>query len=177
MNEREVSEKFVAWIGDVAGIADDAVHRYPYPVANVLGAPPIVAGVVDRKHNAPADDEEVRRYFPQLQIQQVEWLRIFDCSATIMVEIEETSVDAEAAEAAARETVQQLQGFGAALEADAWADYSLGERLGSGPASAFISPAIAFDYSAVFRELDGGARGRVMSIEATIGEPIDLEPE
>lgn len=173
MNERDVSEKFVAWIGDVAGVVDDAVHRYPYPVANVLGAPPIVAGVVDRKHNAPADDTELRRYFPVLQVQEVEWLRVFDCSATIMVEIEEATVDAEAAEAAARATVQQLQGFGAALEADAWADYTLGGRLGDG----FVSPALAFDYSAVFRELDGGARGRVMSIEAMIGEPIDVEPE
>jgi hypothetical protein len=173
VNERDVSEKFVDWIGDVCGIADDAVHRYPYPVANVLGAPPIVAGVVDRKHNAPAEDEELRRYFPALQIQQVEWLRVFDSSATIMVEIEEATKGAAAAEAAARATVQQLQAFGALLEADAWADYTLGGRLGDG----FVSPALAFDYSAVFRELDGGARGRVMSIEATIGEPIDLEPE
>lgn len=177
MDERYVSEKWVDWIGSVTGIPAPA--RYAYPVANVLAAPPIVAGVVDRKRTASAADEEAALLFPQfLSLQQVEWVRVFECSATILVEAEPEEVAAEAAEDAAKAAFQQLQAWGAELEASAWADDSLGERLGADPQTAgFISPALAFDYTPVYRELDDGTRGRTFVIAANIAEVIDLEPE
>jgi hypothetical protein len=176
MNERQVSEAVVDWIGDIAGIADDDNHRFTYPVANVLGSPPIVAGVVDRKRLAPAVDELATLLFPQLAMQQAVWVRVFECSASIMVEVEEDA-DAEAAEAIARTQFQALQAFGAALEADAWADDSLSARLGTGPTAAFISPSLVFDYTPVFRELEDGTRGRTMVVEVRVGEVVHGEPE
>lgn len=163
MNEKEVSLAFVDWLGDLTGIPDDANHRYAYPVANVLGAPPIVAGIVDLKRTAPV--AQTLDLFPQLELQQHVWVRVFECSATIMVEVE-SHTNPITAEAEAKTQFQQLQTWGAALEASAWADDSLGSRV------PFISPALSFDYTPVFRELDDGTRGRTFVIEARIGELI-----
>lgn len=161
MNEQEVTQAVVDWIGDELGIPPEA--RYPYPVAVKTGpvtdTQPDVAGMVERKRIMLTPDAQA--IFPYQQLQQIgELFRVFDVSASVMLSPGND-------EGSARATFEALQEAGRKLEVSALADARLGERV------PMISPAITFDYSSVYAEDSAGVTGRIMVCALTVGEPID----
>lgn len=159
MNEQQVSAALAEWIADELSIAPEST--YAYPVATKLGPLPDVAAIVDRKRLAYA--QTLVDVFPYLELQQHQLVRVFECSASVMVEVQQTEDSAKA-------KFEQLQGYGAAIEVALLDDPTLGERV------PFASPFLVVDYSPVFGETEDGTRGRLVTIECVIGELID-EPD
>lgn len=162
MNERDVTEAVTAWLG--AECAIPATSQYPYPVASKMHGLPDVACIVERKRVTFSRD--VADSFPQLQLQQHVWVRVFDVAWSIMVGVEDDA-DPDVAEQQALALFQSLQNYGAILEASAAKDDTLGSRV------PMVSPQISFDYSPVFGETEDGTRGRVLVGALTIAEVID----
>lgn len=148
MTEQEVSEAVAAW---VQATCPDIETSYSYPVASKLGALPDVVAFCSRKAVGPNHPE-----FPFSELQQV-WMRVFNVEVSIMVEADG---DGETAH-------QQLQTFGAALEASLEQDATLGGQV------EMTSPQAEFDYSTPFAEYDDGTRGRLLFVTLTVGELVN----
>ena len=158
MNEAQVTAAVIAWAD---ALIDEIETTYDYPAAQVTGALPDLACEVLHKRIVRGDADR----FPFTQIQAA-WLRVFDCQISIMV-------DAGKTEAQSRTAHLQLYDFGEAIELAVRSDAELGGELAEG---CFASPIMDFDYSLPFAERPGGVRGRIMTVEFSVGELIE-EPE
>lgn len=156
MNEAQVTTAVVTWAADLLGIET----TYDYPAASLTGPLPDLACEVLHKRISTGSAETDR--FPFAAIQQA-WLRVFDCQLSIMVDAGSTADDERTAH-------QQLYGYGEALEA-IMADAELDGNLTEG---CFASPLIDADYSLPFAQRPQGARGRIMTVDLSVAELIEI---
>lgn len=169
MKIEEVAAAFVGWIGDELDIPETA--RYPYPVMVKLGPmtsmqPDVAAHVLQKRIVRGAS---VRDEFPLLGVEQIELVRVFDVTASIMLATQiDPDDDSPGGDDVAAEVHARLSGYADKLEASAANDVTLGNRMG---AEGMISPAMSFDLSTVFDEDEAGTRGRLLVATFTVAEP------
>jgi len=95
--------------------------------------------------------------FPWEDIQQT-WIMVYRCQLSFMVDNGDPKAAAE-----------QLRGFADALRVEALKDRTLGSRV---PAR---SARFSFTWSPPFVEYEDGTKGREMSLELAIADPIEVE--
>lgn len=134
------------WVLDVL----DITSGYSYvPATKPLALPDVVVDLTDK--SITRQDAK----FPMRHLQQG-WLRIWDVTASIMVD----NSDPEAA-------AETLNTYADQLEASLMGDGSLGSRV------PFVSPYFTFDFSAPFVQYHDGTKGREMSVGLSVGELVE----
>ena len=151
MTEREVAEAVSAWVGETL---PDLTKTYAFLPATRTTLPDAAIEVLEKRISR-GDDE---RRFPYNQLQQAD-LRVFECLVSVIV-----ASDAEGT--ADEEETQQLQSFGAALEAALLEDATLGGRV------MMCSPLAVFDYRLPFIQYHDGTRGRQLEANIAVAELV-----
>lgn len=154
MTEGQVVNAVVAWVADI--IPEVAPNTYNHiPTGKVKGLPDVAVEILTTE--VKLDDPE----FGLFALQQVA-VDIRGLALSFMVEAGIDEADAEAA-------TDQLRTFVDRVKAGLLADHTLGNRV---PAA---SPFMLVDYEPAFVEYADGTRGREVTVQMRVGEPLQME--
>lgn len=154
MTEGAVVEAVVAWIAEVVPAV--AANTYTYlPAGKAKGLPDVAVDIVTSEIVREDPD------FQMMALQQVV-LQVRRLALSFMVESGVTEEQAKAA-------TDTLRSFFDALVAGVLADHTLGGRV------ALASPFLTVDYEPAFVEYADGTRGREMTVQLAVAEPLQTD--
>jgi hypothetical protein len=154
MTETELVQAVLAWV--VETIPEVADNGYDYiPAGKAKGLPDVAIDIVTNE--IKLDDPEFRL----LALQQVA-VDIRRLGMSFMVSAGEDEADARAA-------TLELRTFVDRVKAAVFADHTLGHRV------AAASPLLLVDYEPAFVEYSDGTRGREVTVQMAVGEPLHMQ--
>lgn len=154
MNEGQIVNAVVAWVAEI--IPEVAPNTYNHvPTGKVKGLPDVAVDILTNE--VKLDDPEFRL----ISLQQV----AVDVRLLALSFMVEAGVDEAGAEAA----TDLLRTFVDRVKAGLLADHTLGRRV------PLASPFMVVDYEPAFVEYADGTRGREVTVQVRVGEPLHME--
>lgn len=154
MTEGEVVEAVVEWVAEIVPAVAENTYTY-LPAGKAKGLPDVAVDIVTSE--IVREDQD----FQLMALQQVV-LHVRRLALSFMVESGVTEEQAKGA-------TDTLRSFFDALVAGALADHTLGGRL------ALASPFLTVDYEPAFVEYADGTRGREMTVQLAVAEPLQAD--
>ena len=166
---QEIIDALIAWArATLPEIAEDSTYDH-YTQAKPRPFPDVVCEVEDDQVVAAG---AVRQEFPAVFVQPmaVSHVQVWTCRLAFMVSYEADDPDDPESVVAAGETAAHtLRSFRERLASALDDDGTLGSRV------PFVSPLRRFRFVPPFVKYDDGTRGREMSLQLLVGEPLEAE--